>query len=213
MASEIVRITNPAQLLISDVLAEGTVFKGKEAIKVTMPPSLYQNPEIDTLTDRPLFAWLPMKFGNGIIELNIASEIAEDAPSFARGFVGIAFRIDANKRFEGLYLRPANSRVEDQVRRNHSVQYFAYPDYDFARLRKEAPEQYESYTDMPLGEWIHMKIVVSGERARLYVNNMEQPVLVVNDLKLGAKQQGGVGLWLESGTVGYFSDVSITMQP
>ena len=113
-----------------------------------------------------------------------------DAPGFARGFVGIAFRIDDKKRFEGLYLRPANSRVEDQVRRNHSVQYFAYPDYDFARLRKDAPVQYEAYTDIALGEWIHMKIVVSGEKARLYVNNMEQPVLLVNELKLGARPEG-----------------------
>lgn len=208
--TESITINKIDMLQRENVNIEEVFFKEKQAIKVTMPSNLYQNPETDHLTDRPIFAWLPISFKNGIIELNIASEIAKDAPSFARGFVGIAFRISKNNHFEGLYLRPANGRTDDQIRRNHSVQYFSYPDYDFARLRKEEPEQYESYADIGLSEWIHMKIIVSGKTARLYVNNMHQPALVVNDLKLGASHEGGIGLWLESGTVGFFNDVTIT---
>jgi len=95
------------------------------------------------------------------------------------------------------------------VRRNHSIQYFAYPDHKFDRLRKESPERYESYSDMALNEWITMKIVVSGQEARLYLNNNRQPSLVVNDLKMGADASGAIGLWVDVGTEGFFTDLKV----
>jgi hypothetical protein len=196
-------------LQVSGVFAEDVIFKGKPSVLVTMPSTSYQDPQIDRLTDRPLFAWHPLDFSNGILEVDVASVLAADAPAFARGFIGLAFRIDSASRFEGIYLRPANSRVEDQVRRNHSIQYFSFPDHDFARLRREEPEKYESYVDIDLEEWIRMRIVIQDSSARLFVNDALQPCLVVNDLKLGPNQVGGVGLWIESGTMGYFSGLKI----
>ncbi len=126
-----------------------------------MPSSSYQDPARDTLTDRPFLAWLPIDFSDGEIQIDLASTLAPDAPSFARGFIGVAFRISQPAMFEGMYLRPTNSRADDQVRRNHTVQYFSCPDHDFARLRRDAPEKYESYVDVGLGEWTHLKILVS----------------------------------------------------
>jgi hypothetical protein len=96
------------------------------------------------------------------------------------------------------------------VRRNHTIQYAAYPDHTFPRLRKEEPERYESYVDIAMEEWIHLRIEVFGAQARLFVNGARQPSLIVTDLKLGAKQRGGVGLWIESGTIGHFSALSMT---
>jgi hypothetical protein len=157
-------------------------------------------------------AWLPLDFGDGIIEVEVASELVENAPAYARGFIGLTFRID-RKGFESIYLRPTNSTAEDQIRRNHSVQYVAYPDYRFDRLRQESPEKYESYAELDLGRWIHMKIVVSGVKAELYLDGNPRPALIVNDLKLGAEQRGGVGVWLESGTVAYFRDLKVTPAP
>jgi len=61
-------------------------------------------------------------------------------------------------KFECIYIRPTNGRSRDQVRKNHSIQYFSYPDYKFSRLRKEFPEKYESHADMGLNEWIKMKM-------------------------------------------------------
>jgi hypothetical protein len=55
-----------------------------------------------------------------------------------------------------------------------------------------------------------MKIEVSQNKARLYVNGAKQPTLVVNDLKAGSDQRGGIGFWIESGTIGYFSHLKIT---
>jgi hypothetical protein len=134
----------------------------------------------------------------------------EDAPDFARGFIGIAFRIDeSNSNFECIYIRPTNGRAEDQLRRNRSTQYFSYPDFKFDRLRNESFGIYESYADMGLNEWITLKIEVKNEKAKLYLNGREHPVLIVNDLKHGANASGAVGLWVDVGTEGHFIDLKI----
>ena len=57
-----------------------------------------------------------------------------------------------------------------------------------------------------------MRIEVSGSRARLYVNRSPQPVLIVNDLKLGAEASGGVALWIGDETDGYFADVTVAAE-
>ena len=91
------------------------------------------------------------------------SRLLENAPDFARGFIGVAFRIDeGNSKFEGMYIRPTNGRADDQLRRNRSTQYFSYPDFKFDRLRNEVPGKYESYADLGLNEWIQIRIDVHG---------------------------------------------------
>jgi hypothetical protein len=148
-------------------------------------------------------------FRDGVIEVDLAGQPAGGAAATARGFIGIAFRLHADGRYEYIYLRPTNGRADDQVRRNHSTQYSSHPDFDFARSRQEAPEKYESYVDLQPGVWTKYKIEVDGRRARLYVNGAEQPCLIVNDLKL-EPAQGGVALWVGPGTEGYFSNLKIT---
>jgi len=168
----------------------------------------------DTLikeVDEPTFAKIKgIDFTNGTIEVKVLSRLLKRAPDYARGFIGVAFHInDSNSRFESIYLRPTNGRADDQARRNHAIQYFAYPDFKFQRLRKEAPEQYESYADMALDEWITMRIVVKGGQAKLFLNKNRQPSLVVNDLKLGSSAAGAIGLWVDVGTEGYFSNLKV----
>lgn len=187
-----------------------TVFSGRPALQVTMPSSANQDPTKEALVDRDFMAITEANFGNGVISVDVASTLAADAPAYARGFIGIAFRIDAGNHFESIYLRPVNSRIDDQLRRNRSVQYVSYPDHTFPRLREEAPGQYETYADVPMDSWINMRIEVHGERAALFLGGADLPCFVVTDLKLGASQRGAVGLWIEAGTVGYFSNLSIT---
>ncbi len=151
-------------------------------------------------------------FLNGAIELKVYSTLLKDAPPFARGFIGVAFHIndDDNSKFECIYLRPTNARADDQLRRNHSIQYCSLPDYGWYRLRIESPAKYESYTDITLNEWIDMKIMIDGATAKLYLKNNKQPALIVNDLKLGNNSSGAIGLFVDIGTEGYFSDIKIT---
>lgn len=162
--------------------------------------------------DEPTFVKIKgAAFKDGEMEVKVLSRLLPNAPDFARGFIGIAFRInEENSKFESFYIRPTNGRAAQQVRRNHSIQYFSYPDYKFDRLRKESPEMYESYADMGLDEWIKLRLVVRGATAKLYLNENTEPLLVVSDLKHGSDIAGSVGLWVEVGTEGYFRDFKIT---
>lgn len=162
--------------------------------------------------DEPTFVKIKdIDFSNGIIEVKVLSRLLKNASETARGFIGIAFRInDDNTKFESIYIRPTNGRANDQVRRNHSIQYFSYPDFKFDRLRKESPERYESYADMELNRWITMRIEVNGAQAKLFLDNNKQPSLIVNDLKHGANTSGAIALWVDVGTEGYFKDLKIT---
>lgn len=164
--------------------------------------------------DEPTFVKIKgVNFKNGIIEVKVLSKLLKEAPDFARGFIGIAFRINEdNSQFESIYLRPTNARSDDQVRRNHSIQYYAYPDYKFDRLRKEAPERYESYTDMEINKWITMRIKVKDSQAKLFIGENKEPSLIVKDLKHGASASGAIGLWVDIGTEGFFADLKITEQ-
>ena len=75
--------------------------------------------------DRDYFAYVPgLDMRDGTIEVELAGAPLPGAPAGARGFAGLAFRIDeAGRSFacEGICLRPTNGRADDQVRRNHAT--------------------------------------------------------------------------------------------
>jgi hypothetical protein len=63
---------------------------------------------------------------------------------------------------------------------------------------------------MEMNKWITMRIEVKDAQAKLFINNNQQPSLIVNDLKHGANASGSIGFWVETGTEGYFKDLKIT---
>ena len=150
-------------------------------------------------------------FQNGTIELQIAGEPAPGASGGARGFVGVAFRVQPNKKnYDCFYIRPTNGRSIDQERRNHSVQYISHPEYPWYRLRQETPSKYEAYADLQPATWTKVKIVVDGETAKLFMHGNDQPTLIVNDLKSGVDGKGSVALWFEGSTIAHYSDLKIS---
>ena len=200
---KVVSLASTSGLKLVNTAAEVTTFKGRKALRVSEPPTNKADRE-----DKPVI--LPVDFHNGTIELELAGSVATGAIAGARGFVGVAFRVaDDVKKFECLYLRPANGRADDQVRRNHSVQYISYPDFPWQRLRKEETEKYEAYVDLIPDEWIKVKIVVEGANARLYVHGNEQPTLIIHDLKKG-DSRGALALWIGPGTEAHFANLRVT---
>ena len=181
------------------------IYLGKETIKVTeLDPSNYYKDTIVRIKE--------VEFKNGTIEVSLIGELSENANAQARGFVGIAFRINNdNSKFECIYLRPTNSRSNDQLRRNHSVQYISHPEYHWYKLRKETPGKYETYVDINKDDWTKIKITVKDNNAILYVNDSQQPTLIVKDLKHNPASTGAIGLWISEGTVAHFSDLDITL--
>jgi hypothetical protein len=188
------------QLEPHTVAVSSVTYQGKQAVRVEAAPDAPNGQSYAVLKGR--------NFHNGTIEVSLAGKPAANAGPAARGFIGVAFRLRGS-RYEYIYLRPTNGRADDQVRRNHSTQYGAQPDYDFDRLRRESPEKYESYVDLQPGVWTKYKIVIDGTKARLYVHGADQPCLIVNDMKFG-DSEGGVALWVGPGTEGYFADLKIT---
>jgi hypothetical protein len=148
-------------------------------------------------------------FEDGTIEAEIAGFPRQGAKPGTRGFIGVAFRVqDHGSRYEAFYLRMTNGRADDQLRRNHSVQYMSQPEFPWNRLRQESPGVYESYVDIDPEAWTKIKVVVSGSKAQLYVNGADRPCLIVNDLKLGVAR-GQIALWTGSDTEAYFSNLTI----
>lgn len=202
-------IMNKISMNVSNFISNEVAIKNAKMNNIEVL-NVIKNPEI-TLFDEPTYAILKdFEFENGIIEVKVYSQLLSDAPDFARGFIGIAFHINQdNIEFEGIYIRPTNSKVKDQMRRNRSTQYFSYPNHKFDVLRQTDPIKYESYVDIDVKEWIDFKVVVVDESAELFINNSSQPCLVVTDLKLG-KRKGSIALWTEVGTDAYFKDLVIT---
>jgi hypothetical protein len=198
-----------AGLKLHNVKAEPVTLHGKKGIRVQVSDTATQpgpNMPIEQLA-----VIEGTEFGDGVIQAEIAGEPRPGASEGARGFVGIAFRVQADlKTYDAFYLRPTNGRADDQVRRNHSAQYISHPDWPWFRLRKETPEKYESYVDLVPGQWTKVKIEVKGAQARLYVHDQPQPTLIVNDVKSGAGAKGAIALWLDSGTLAHFRNLTVT---
>lgn len=150
-------------------------------------------------------------FENGTIEIKMYSQIQNPSPfPGSAGFIGLYYRIqEDNSAFESIYLRPKVGRSDNQMARNHTVQYFAYPNFKFDTLRKIAPYRYESSAPVALNEWITMRIEVNGETAEMFINNMKYSSFIV-DKMLGKSKKGFIGLYVDIGTIGYFKDLKVT---
>lgn len=186
---------------------------GAQVLKVErdLIASPFDEKNIEASTDGPTYVKLTnVDMENGTIEVKMLSRIMENSPfPAARGFIGVAYRIDQeNKNFDAIYLRPSNGRADDQLRRNHTIQYFSYPANTFSRLRREANGLYETYADIGLNEWIDVRIEFQDEKAALYINNQKSPSFIVSKM-LGSSKKGSIALWVEIGTVGYFKDLKV----
>jgi hypothetical protein len=197
-----IKLNSIRQVDLHNVNAAFVTYRGRRAVRL--------QESSEQPTDDPTVAILStVHFKDGIVEVLVAGAPRPDAPKDMRGFVGIAFHVQpSGSQFECFFLRPTNGRADDQLRRNHSLQYMSHPDHPWFRLREENPGKYESYADLVAGAWTKVKIVVSGIRALLYINDAKQPSLIVNDLKLGGKE-GSIGLWIGAGTVAHFSKLMV----
>lgn len=112
---------------------------------------------------------------------------ADMAGNGSRGFYNILFRTQTNRDGEIVYLRPHKSGLDDAQQYtpifNGTGPWQIYNGPGFT-----AP------ADIPKDVWFHVRLVVTGAQAQLYVGNMVVPSLVMNDLKTGIRQ-GGIGFY------------------
>jgi len=200
---------------LHNVTGEMVKIQGKKALKIERDLTAlpFDSTRIEATVDEPHYARLLglEDFENGIIEVKLYSQLQDPAPySGIAGFIGLYYRIQKDdSAFESIYVRPKVGRSENQRSRNHTVQYFSYPDYKFDTLRKIAPHRYEGSAPVALNEWITMRIEVNGETAELFINDMKYSSFIV-DKMLGTSKKGFVGLYVDIGTIGYFRDLKVT---
>lgn len=200
---------------LRNVIGEIVKFQGKKVLKIErdLKAIPFDSTNIEATVDEPHYAKLVdlNDFENGTIEVKMYSQL-QNPPPYAgiAGFIGVYFRVkEDDSAFESIYLRPKVGRVNNQQYRNHTVQYFSYPHAKFDTLRKSNPGKYEGSAPVALNEWITMRIEVNGETAEMFINDMKYSTFIV-DKMLGKNKKGGIGLYVDIGTIGYFRDLKIT---
>jgi len=201
----------PRGASLHDVTVNTAEYKARKALKVEFTAEANKAPPgVDLLIDMPTFLVISAHFKNGTIEADILGRLNGKGLPDARAFVGLAYRVvDGSARFEAVYLRPLNGRKINPPapRDRRAIQYFAYPDWKFDRLRREYPDgRYEAGADIADDEWIRLKLDIDETRVRVSVNDKEE--LTLPDAK-AVPQFGDIGLWVGRGTEGYFSNLHI----
>jgi hypothetical protein len=201
--ARVLPLTSSESLTLVGARAEQVSYAGRSGIQLQPLDEVGPDDVMLALVQGP-------EFRDGEIDVEVSGAARPGAPPDMRGFIGVSFHVSSDgARSEDVYLRPDNGRADDQLRRNHAVQYQAIPGWGWKRLRDETPGVYESYADLQPGVWTRMRVKVSGTRAELYVNGAEQPTLIVRDLKHGAIG-GGIALWAHRTTVAYFRNLVVT---
>lgn len=180
------------------------VFDGQEVLEVIKVDKIDQ-------PDENTYAKLKeLSFHNGTIEVDLYSQLLDDAPDYARGFIGIAYRIkEDDSAFESFYIRPTNGRIDDPVRSNRAIQYFSYPNYTFDYFRERGITEFEGQADIGLAEWTRIKAVVKDQEADFYIN--DKHILHVAQMKLGKDARGQVGFFVDIGTRAYYRNLQVTL--
>src|SRR4051812_27754046 len=92
------------QLEATGVAVSTVRYEAKQAVRVEAAPNVNDGGSYAVLKGK--------RFHNGTIEASVAGKPSASAGPAARGFIGIAFRLQGN-RYEYIYLRPTNGRADD----------------------------------------------------------------------------------------------------
>ncbi|MCY1720076.1 hypothetical protein OU798_06965 [Prolixibacteraceae bacterium Z1-6] len=157
------------------VKVQKEVYKGKECLK----------------TDEGVAIAKDLNFKNGIIQFNMCIQPG-------RGFAGVRFRGDGMGNTEEFYIRKHQSGNPD------AIQYT--PVYNGnAGWQLYYGEGYGAVKKHVFDEWFVVKLVISGSKGEVYISDMEKPVLVIHELKLG-EREGKIAFYGPA----RFADIKVT---
>jgi hypothetical protein len=134
-----------------------------------------------------------LEFAEGTLEIDLKGKGKAQA-----SFLGVAFGVVDGNTFEAVYFRPFNFMRDPPMFRARAVQYVAWPDHTWEKLRTGKPGVYESAVKPvpdPAG-WFHARVVVTRQKVSLWVDDARAPCLVVD--RLSRREKGKVGLWVDS---------------
>ena len=160
--------------------------RGGRSMPYLNRPSLYLERGIALSPATPL--------ADGTIEFDVAIH-------GHNGFAGVVFRGVSPDDYELIYLRTHRSRQWD------ALQYTPiFAGQEAWQLYTGAG--YNAVAELPSNRWVHVRLVVDGLTASVFVDDATTPQLIVSDLKR-PWSRGRVGLWGRSGAAN-FSNFKVT---
>ena len=162
--------------------AKPAVYRGKQCLQLDGGAALLKDFELS----------------DGVVDVDVATPAA-------RGFFGIQFRLDNDgANGEVVYLRQHKSGLPD------AMQYTPVLGTGLNWQLYSGPG-FTGKVDIPRDAWFHLRLVVAGAQARLYVKNMNQPALVMSDLKSGLRK-GQLALYVLTGAT-CFANFTVRTTP
>ena len=145
-----------------------------------------------------------LEFEKGIIEIEL---LGENNPG--KSFIGIAFNIQNNDTYEAVYFRPFNFVAEEQIRKEHMVQYIYHPEFTWRKLRSERTGIFEKGIRIPPDpeDWFKVSIHIKENNIEVYVNDLSEPSLTVD--RLSSTRSKKIGVWSGYGSSGRFKNLII----
>ena len=197
---ELAAVADARAWRVSHATAEALEVDGKRAIRLTAHG--------DSATGTVGLA-LPLgwSFTTGNIEVDLKGKNLRQ-----RSFLGVAFNVIDEKTFEAVYFRPFNFKAEQPFNKR-SVQYIAWPDNTWEKLRKGTPDQFENVVN-PVPDpdgWFHARIEVTDSQVRVFVNDAKDASLEIARLARGGSDRA-VGLFVDSAE-GIYANLEITPAP
>ncbi len=136
-----------------------------------------------------------VRLQNGVIEVDIATMERK------RSYPGVLFRVQDASNYERVYIRPHRSPYYDDVLQYGPV----FNGVDSWQLYN-GPGLTAAMEVLP-DRWNHLKIMVAGNQAQVFWNDVPDPVLCIDNLAHGMTA-GAIGLVGPMDGTAYFSDLS-----
>lgn len=131
-------------------------------------------------------------FRDGVIEFDLYI-------TGARSYPGVYFRMTEDDHAEHIYIRPHRAGLYSDA-----VQYTPVVSA-IAEWQLHNGPGYTSIDTFPVNEWFPVRIEVKGTQARVFIENLSEPVLEIPYLE-GHSEVGGLTLAGPMGGSAYFSD-------
>jgi hypothetical protein len=148
-------------------------------------PSLYLRDGVATVAD--------VGFVNGVVEFDMAV-------SGERGFSGAIWRALDEENLEWFFVRPHRSGDLDATQ--YTPVFHGIPGWQLYH-----GPRYTAAVAIPVDEWFHVRILVAGTLAEIYVGDQAQPLLFVDGLKREVAS-GAIGVSSGGDAGAHFADLA-----
>ena len=121
----------------------------------------------------------------------------------------MAFNIQNDSTYEAIYFRPFNFVAEEQIRKEHMVQYIFHPEFGWNRLRTERTGEFEAEILNPPNpdEWFAATITITPDRVQVMLP--DSPGLVLDVPRLTGQGSNKIGYWVGHNSSGRFDNLKV----